>query len=194
MPRYLPALVLLVVALPTFSLGQSLGEVAREARAERQESGVPAARVITNDDLAKSPPSVSEASKTAAADSANPKAKPAESLKKDSARDREQREAELQRRTDAINQRYVEGIAALRDQLNAAQAELEKLQGSYEHIWELDRYDQSQIAFRYQQMLAFNQHLTEVIETQTKLVASLKSQLENLQEEARHAGVPHATD
>jgi hypothetical protein len=36
--------------------------------------------------------------------------------------------------------------------------------------------------------------LTEVIETQQKLIASLKSQLENLQEEARHAGVPHAED
>jgi predicted RNase H-like nuclease (RuvC/YqgF family) len=176
-----------------FSQAQSLGDVAREIRAERQKSGAPVARVITNDDLSKSSPSVSEASKTAVADSANPEAKPA-SLKTDSASDREQREAELQRRTDAINQRYMEGIAALRDQLNAAQAELEKLQGSYEHIWELDRYDQSQIAFRYQQMLAFNQHLTEVIETQTKLVAGLKSQLENLQEEARHAGVPHATD
>jgi uncharacterized protein YukE len=182
------------VALPIFSHAQSLGDVAREARAERQKSGAQPARVITNDDLTKSPPSGNEASKTPAANSAKHEAKPAESFKKDPASDREEQQAELQRRTDAINQRYTERIATLRGQLNAARAELGKLQGSYEHIWELDRYDQSQIAFRYQEMLAFNQHLTEVIETYTKLVSSLKSQLEDLQEEARHAGVPHATD
>ncbi len=199
MPRYLPALVLLVVTLPIFSRAQSLGDVARETRAEREKSGAQVATVITNDDLAKSPPSVNEASETTSADSANPKAKPDE-RKKDSARDREEREAELERRTDAINQRYMERIATLREQINAARSEVAKLQK-----------DEIDIANEYRKEVApdttgyvppdatayYNTQMRACISTianLNRLITSLNAQLADVQEAARHAGVPHATD
>jgi chemotaxis protein histidine kinase CheA len=193
----LQVLALLVLVFPIFCNAQSLGEVARQTRAEEQRTGASQARVITNEDLASStptakptPPSEREEN---AAKSAPAESKPAKENDAQ-AKDWKAKEDERQRRTDEINQRYLERIATLRGQLNTAQGELGKLQGSYQHLWELDGYDDANFYFHYQQMLNFNRHLTEVIETQQKLIASLKSQLENLQEEARHAGVPHAED
>jgi len=49
----LPVLTLLVLSLPLCARAQSLGDVARETREERQQSGVHATRVVTNDDLPK---------------------------------------------------------------------------------------------------------------------------------------------
>ncbi len=187
----LQVLALLVLAFPIFCNAQSLGDVARQTRAERQKTGTSQARVITNDDLARSTPTPEPAPQSNREENAA-KSAPAESSKP--AKDWKAEEDERQRHTDEINQRYIERIATLRGQLNTAQAELGKLQASYQHISDLDGYDDGNFYFRYQQMLNFNRHLTEVIEAQQKLIASLKSQLENLQEEARHAGVPHAED
>jgi len=200
MPRCLPALVLLVVALPICSHAQSLGEVAREVRAERQTSGDQPTRVITNDDLAKSPPSVDEASKTAAVDSTKPEAKPAESLKKDSARDREEREAELERHADAINQRYMERIATLRGQLNDAQAELVRLKKAEIDIANEYRKEVAPDTTGYVPPDATAYYNTQMracisaIANLNGLITSLNAQLADVQEAARHAGVPHATD
>lgn len=197
MARYLSALVLLV-ALPIFSHAQTLGEVAREARAERQKSGTEPTRVITNDDLATSAPAVKPTSKTA--DSANPEAKPPERVKKDPDSDREEREAEFQRRTDAINQRYLERIATLREQINAARSEVAKLQN-----------DEIDIANEYRKEVApdttgyvppdatayYNTQMRACISTianLNSLITSLNAQLADVQEAARHAGVLHATD
>lgn len=205
MSRYLQVLVLLVLAFSACN-AQSLGDVARQTRAEKQRAGTAQTRVITNDDLASSAPAPEpatakdaqserkeSAAKSAAAENSK-SAKGADAQQPAPDKDWEARELERQRRTDEARQRYLERIATLRGQLNTAQTELGKLQSSYEHLWNLDRYDQATIAYQYQQMLNFNQHVTELIEAQEKLIESLKSQLENLQEEARHAGVSHAAD
>jgi uncharacterized protein YukE len=47
----LPVLILLLLSFPLVAHAQSLGEVAREVRAEKVHSGAPHARVITNDDI-----------------------------------------------------------------------------------------------------------------------------------------------
>lgn len=196
----LQVLALLVLVFPIFCNAQSLGEVARQTRADEQSKET-SARVITNDDLANSAPTAkptppSEREENIAKSAPVESSKPTEenAAQPAPAKDWKAQEDERQRRTDEINQRYLERIATLGEQLNTAQVELGKLQASYQHLWELDGYDDANFAFHYQQMLNFNQHLTEVIEAQQKLIASLKSQLENLQEEARHAGVPHAED
>jgi len=198
MSGYLQFLALVVLAFPILCNAQSLGEVARQTRMDEQRRGTAQARVITNDDLAGSSPTAkptppSEREENAAK---SPQAQSGDPTKKDDAQasDWKAKEDERQRRTDEINQRYIERIATLRGQLNTAQVELGKLQASYQHLWELDGYDEANFNFHYQKMLDFNRHLDEVIEAQQKLIASLKSQLENLQEEARHAGVPHAED
>jgi len=201
MPRYLTALALVLSALPLLCHGQSLGDVAREVRADRQTSGSP--QVITNDDLVLAVPSRDTSQKAVSSSTTEANrtgtpaevATPGERAGKDSAKGREARELEIQRRTDEINQRYIDHIALLRAQINTAQVELVKLEGSYQNRWVVEQqYHKPDWDFRKNQILAFNQHITDLTETQRKLIDGMKSQLAGLQEEARRAGVPHATD
>lgn len=215
MPSCLLVLALLFLALPTLSNAQALGDVAREVRAEKQESGSPEPRVITNADLVKSgesetakeartqrsavdesakpQSSVGEADKTAAGDAAKPVS--GVRLKNDAAESQDAPELKAQQRTEEINQKYLDRIAALRGKINSAQQDLDKLQDSYQDRWIIpDRYPEPERSFRETQAMTFNQHLTELIEAQAKAVERLKSQMNDLKEEARHAGVPHATD
>jgi hypothetical protein len=48
----LPVLALLIFSAPPVVHAQSLGDVAREVRAEKRQSGAPHSKVITNDDIA----------------------------------------------------------------------------------------------------------------------------------------------
>jgi hypothetical protein len=182
----------------------------------------PRAKVITNDDIASSEPTAIPAKgssndafqdgakkegeeTTQAASSAEgenkgtiaendtPAGKDSVKNRTDPAKEREAQELETQKRTNEINQRYLDRIAAVRVRLNAAQLELAKLQrDQVESTNEFTRtlgvspnpgtYDQQQRLFIQQ------------IEAQRNLINSLNSQLEDAKELARHAGVPHATD
>ena len=134
--RCLRISVLLILAFSIPCYGQSLGDVARQIRAERQEQGSHPA-VITNDDLestepapAVSPNAFQNETKNESEENA-PAANSAEGTSKstkggkDSAKERER---EIQKRSDEINKVYLDRIAALRMQINTARTELAKLQ------------------------------------------------------------------
>jgi len=201
--RYLLILTLLSLSFPGFSYAQSLGDIAREVRAEKQKSESPQPKVITNEDLKQSAPAQEIGSPvkapvqdvaTEGSQAAKASAVAVERSPEVSAKERAE-ELETQKRTAEINKNYLGRIAALRDQINTAQLELAKLQGEYINRWTIpERYPEPDVPFREQQALAFNQQISELIEAQSKRIDGLKSQLRDLQEEARHAGVPHATD
>ena len=195
----IPALLILV--LPVFAHAQSLGDVARQARDERQQNAVPPTKVYTNDDLAnpsseaaadqshkdgdqsaQTEPSAEGAGKTAGSKAAASPDK-----------ERGAQELEIQKRTQEINQRYLERIAGLQSQISAAQQDLARLQrdqvestnlfqSSNATAPSIPEYNQAQTVFSQQ------------IEAQRKLIVDLHSQLEDAKESARHAGVPHASD
>jgi hypothetical protein len=213
--RYLRVLALLIVAFSISSYAQSLGDVARQLRAERQRSKVPHARVITNDDIASSEhdsalpneasqdgagkegevaaPAANQTTDTDAATGEPRNGKTGDKARKDPVNEREAQEIETQKRTQEINQRYLERIAAIRAQIKTAQQEMAKLQR-----------DQVESTNEFRQTLGVSPNpatyeqqqriLTEQMEAHRDLIHSLNSQLEDAEESARHAGVPHASD
>jgi len=204
-----------------------LGDIARQSRAEVQQSGQHL-RVITNDDLA-SPARVSSkhASREASAepsseaqakdgeagtsadastdgakksvDSDNKRQERAANSKggdgssSDPLKEAEARDLETEARTQKINQQYLDRIAAIREKISLAQKEVARLQrDQVESTIEFQRSvgsSPSVIEYEQQQRL-FN----EQIDTQRNLIIGLNSQLEDAQESARHAGVPHSSD
>ena len=206
----LPVLVLLILSIPGFTLEQSLGDVAREARAEKSKSGAPKAKVITNEDIVEAAPALGKDTTSSAlpgtapakevgADitkspvSENAASGANERPQKDTAKVPETREHETQRRTAEINNRYLDRIAVLRDQINTAQLLLAKLQA--QQIDSTNEFKRTAamtppIGEYEAQQRSFH----EQIETQRSLIVSLNSQLEDAKEAARHAGVPHAAD
>jgi hypothetical protein len=193
----IPALLILV--LPVFAHAQSLGDVARQARDERQQNAVPPTKVYTNDDLAR-PSSEATADQSNKDGDQSAQTEPtAEGAGKTAGskaspeKERATQELEIQKRTQEINQRYLERIAGLQSQISAAQQDLARLQRdqveSTNHFQSskatapsLPEYNQAQAVFSQQ------------IEAQRKLIVDLNSQLEDAKESARHAGVPHASD
>lgn len=195
----IPVLLILAFSIPCY--GQSLGDVARQIRAERQEQGSHP-RVITNDDL--------ESTESAPAISPNPyqnetgnesqenvpatnSAVGVDKSTKGGNDSANQREREIQKRSDEINKVYLDRIAALRMQINTARTELTKLQ--LDQVESTNDFKRSagaspNIATYEEQQRQFN----EQIQAQYNLIDSLKGQLEDAQEAARHAGVPHAYD
>jgi hypothetical protein len=203
MRRYLLILTLLALPFSGFSYAQSLGDIAREVREEKQKSGSPQPKVITNEDLKQSAPAQevrapvdapAQDVATEGSQAAKASAVAVERSNQNSAKE-EAPELETQKRTAEINKSYLDRIAALRDQINTTQLELAKLQGEYINRWTIPERDpKPDVPFREQQALVFNQQISDLIEAQSKRIDGLKSQLRDLQEEARHAGVPHATD
>jgi hypothetical protein len=205
---------LIIFAFSIPSSAQSLGDVARQIRAERQKSPVPHARVITNDDIEHSeqdsalpkesqdgvsnegevtPPAEIQETGTEAGRGEPRKGQPHDKTRKDSVKEREAREIETEKRTKEINRVYLDRIATLRSQLNTAQLELAKLQR--DQIESTNQFRQSVGAYpnlgTYEQQ---QRGLIEQMEAQRNLIQSLNSQLEDAEESARHAGVPHASD
>jgi chromosome segregation ATPase len=88
--------------------------------------------------------------------------------------------------------RYRDRIVTLRIQIDAAQQELAKLQGKA--MEEPQGFKRTDVAVPAEEMQVPSAELATEIESQRKLVASLKSQLGDLEDEARHAGVPHAAE
>jgi hypothetical protein len=214
---------LLILALPLFAHAQSLGDLARQLRSERQQSGAPQPKVYTNDDLAShSTGAAASESPEKSADQSSEKSndkstKDAESgAKVESSADgaaktagsdkatgtktrtspdkeREARELEIEKRTQEINQHYLDRIAAIRSEIAAAQQQIAQLQ--LDQVESTNQFQRTSgttpsIPEYQQQQRLFG----EQIEAQRNLIVSLTSQLEDAQEAARHAGVPHATD
>jgi hypothetical protein len=207
------------MSFPAFSYAQSLGDVARQSRAEEHNSGAPHPKVITNEDIAdsaparegggvKDPPPRNSVTKNEAAgtqssvSAGEPESKDilrppktGSSKRPEITAEEEAQERETQQHTDEINKYYLDRIAALRDQINSAQLDLASLQGDFENRWNMwERYPPADVHFRELQALGFNQHVSELIEAQRGLIAGMESELQDVQEAARHAGVPHATD
>jgi uncharacterized protein YukE len=200
----------MILAVSVFSQAQSLGDLARQLRTERQQNGTPHTKVFTNDDIASSAPAPAlgaskasaqsgaqaaaqieadsgQQSPPAAADgsAAGAAAQPAKSAKPIM--------SETDKRIDEINHRYLDRIAELQKKIDIAQQEVARLQ-----------QEQAANTFEYRRTLGVfpspgayveqQQSFNEQIKTQTDLITSLSSQLEDAKEAARHAGVPHASD
>jgi uncharacterized protein YukE len=196
--RCLPSLAVMILALSVCSQAQSLGDLARQLRAEHQQSGTPHTRVFTNDDIASSAPAPAPAASKSAAQAAAQieagkdglqgppaAAQPAKSAKPAM--------SETDKRIDEINHRYLDRIAEIQKKINMAQAEVARLQ-----------QEQAANTFEYRRTLGVfpnpgayveqQQSFNEQIKTQTDLITSLSSQLDDAKEAARHAGVPNASD
>jgi len=193
--RCLSGLALLIFAFSISAHAQSLGDIARQYRAERQQSGIRHSPVITNDDIESSKPAnkpVASEEATASTE-AEAAAQPAKNTKPSTTVKPEDQKSETDIRTEEINNRYLDRIAAIRKQLATAQQELARLQ--QEQTETILAYRRSLYTFPNPEVYENQQRsFNEQIETQSDLVTSLTSQLEDAQEAARHAGVPHATD
>ncbi len=208
--RFLRVPAFLILALSISSYAQSLGEVARQLRAERQQSGPSNLRVITNEDV-ESPASLArqnaaedetkdtaqkepgkQGEETPNAASSAGEADNAK-VRKDPVKEREERELALDKRSEEINRTYLDRIAAIRTQISTAQQELAKLQ--FDQVQSTTDFQRTlgvspNVATYQEQQRSFN----EQIEAHRNLITNLNSQLQDAQEAARHAGVPHATD
>jgi hypothetical protein len=114
------------------------------------------------------------------------------SARTDSAEEWEAQQLEMQRRTAEINQSYLDRIATLRAQITTAQQQLARLQGK--PVEGATDFGRTGAAVPFWEMQVTAGDLSDKIESQRSLIASLKTQLEEAREAARHAGVPHATD
>jgi len=202
---------LLILALPLFAQTQSLGDLARQFRTEQQQSGASHPKVYTNDDLATSSQeaapaesndqsskegeqgAMAEPTTTGAGKAAGSEAAPAAKSKLSPEKAREARELEIDKRTQEINQHYLDKISAIRKQIDAARQEIARLQR--DQVESTNQFQRSSgttpsIPEYQEQQRLFN----EQIAAQRNSIDSLNSQLEDAQESARHAGVPHATD
>jgi uncharacterized protein YukE len=203
---------LLILALPLCAQTQSLGDAARQVRSERQQSGTSEPKVYTNDDLAGpsssaesaaesndrsgtagEPAAAPESSAEGAGKTAESKSAAPAKRKPTPEQERAARELQLDKRTQEINQHYLDKIAEVRAQIDAAQQDIARLQRDQVESTNLFQRSSgtnpSVLEYQEQQRL-FN----EQIQTQRDLLVSLSSQLDDAQESARHAGVPHATD
>ena len=198
----LPALLVLatgVFAQPlSLDQPQSLGEVARQHRAERQQSGSSARKLYTNEDLgaAEEAAPAKAAEDDEGAEQPSPAELTASTTKaaESSANDKDEtakKEAELQKRTLEINQRYTDKILGIRAQIATAKQEVERLQ--HDQIESTNQFRStngvSPSVYEYQEQ---QRQFQQQIETQRNLIVTLGAQLEDAQEASRHAGVAHA--
>jgi len=196
--RCLHGLALLIFAFSISAHAQSLGDIARQYRAERQQSGAHHSPVITNDDIESSKPASPAKKQVATEDAINStgaeaEAQPSTDAKPTTGVKKENHKSETDIRTEEINNRYLGRIATIRKDLTAAQQELARLQ--QEQAETVLAYRRSLYTFPNPEVYENQQRsFNEQIKTQSDLVISLTSQLEDAQEAARHAGVPHATD
>ena len=196
--RCLPGLALLIFAFSISAHAQSLGDIARQYRAERQQSATHHSPVITNDDIESSKPAKPAKQQAASEDTTDSaevaaEAQPAKNAKPGTTVKPEDQKSETDIRTEEINNRYLDRIAAIRKQLTTAQQELARLQ--QEQTENILAYRRSLYTFPNPEVYENQQRsFNEQIKTQSDLITSLTSQLEDAQEAARHAGVPHATD
>ena len=109
-----------------------------------------------------------------------------------SAEEWEAQQLEAQRRTSEINQVFLDRIATLRGQITIAQQQLARLDGKPAES--ATDFGRTGAAVPFWEMQVTAGDLSDEIESQHSLITSLNTQLEEAQEAARHAGLPHATD
>jgi DNA repair exonuclease SbcCD ATPase subunit len=212
---------LTILAFSLSGHAQSVADAARQSRAEERQNGDGHLKVITNDDIASPKPAPlppadatpeksgkdgDEGAQTGSATDGAKKTpeseadagqakdrKHSDQAAADPAKDHAARALESQRRTDEIDKQYVDKIATIRQQIDTAQQTIAKLQ--QDQIESTNLFRQSagvapSIPEYEQQMRSIDEQL----ETQRNLIVSLKTQLDDAHEAARHAGVPHAYD
>lgn len=211
--RYLRIPALMILAFSISAYAQSLGDVARQVRAERQQRGPSHLKVITNDDIesrAPAPAPRKEAAQDAAKDATqNEAGKEGEETAKSAgeakgakskagagktpATEHEEQELAIDKRTEQMDQVYLDRIANIRAQIGTAQKELTKLQ--LDQVESTNDFRRSVGTSPNVSTYQAEQHLfSDQIEAHRDLLNSLSSQLEDAQEAARHAGVAHASD
>ena len=176
------------------SADQPLGDVARHARTEREQSGLQR-KVYTNDDFTGSAQAGSadqadaddqplDSEPAASAKAAGPSPAASDAAKDDDAK----KEQELQKRTEEINKQYTDKIADIRTEIATAKQDLERLQRDQAENANQVRNSNGTSASLYEyqeQQRQFQQQM----ENERNLIASLNAKLEDAQENARHAGV-----
>jgi len=184
---------LLLCFVPLAAHAQSLGEVARQLREERQQSDVKPGKVYTNEDL-ETP---AEEAEQAKAEEQTPQERAAEAKKATGAEatngeakgeKKKTLEEEMQEHDTEQRQKYGKLIGDLQEEIAKTEQELQKLQhdqmistnqfrssnGTSPNVYE---YDDQQRTFN-EQINAAKQKLEE-----------LQTKLGDAKEEARHAGV-----
>ncbi len=204
--RCLRILILPILAFSVSSYAQSVAEVARQTRAELLQNGGSHLKVYTNDDVIspKPAPAASTGDESAEAgrsasgatqgtESAAGTGKKNGQSGNDATNEHAEKELKDRQRADAINQQYVDKIAKIRNQIEAAQQNIAKLQQDQIESTNLFRQSAGVAPSipEYEQQMRF---LDEQIAAQRDLIVSLKSQLDDTQEAAHRAGVPHAYD
>lgn len=168
MPRVFFNILVVALLMPTAAYGQSLGEVARENR-KKPEDAAPAAKVITNADIAKDPNGDQERnSAEKPADAANREASDHRSTERRLA---EQRAADRWKRSILAQRNKVTALQARIDQLNAS---IRSAYGSVQNEGPYNRYQTRQ--------------LDRVAQLQQQLDEQ-QMKLEQMQEDARRAGM-----
>ncbi len=207
--RYLRIPAFLILAFSISAYAQSLGDVARQVRAERQQRGPSHLKVITNDDIASRAPAPAPRKEAAQDATQNEAGKEGEERAKSAGEDKgakskagagktpatehEEQELAIDKRTEQMDQVYLDRIANIRAQIGTAQKELTKLQ--LDQVESTNDFRRSVGTSPNVANYQAEQHLfSDQIEAHRDLLNSLSSQLEDAQEAARHAGVAHASD
>jgi len=219
--RCLRFLVLPILAFSISAYAQSVADVARQTRAELLQDGDGHLKVFTNEDIASPKPAPARArdasaqnagkdgedpaQAASAADGANPgtgsearngqtkDGKNSDKSSNDPADEHAARALEAQQRTDEINQKYLDRIAYIRKQIETTQQNVTKLQQDQIESTNLFRQSAGVAPSipEYEQQMRF---IDDQLAAQRDLIVSLKAQLDDAHEAARHAGVPHADD
>jgi Skp family chaperone for outer membrane proteins len=199
---WLRVFFLLTVAVTTATAQvqtEPLGDVARELRAER--AGKPKLKVYTNEDVSTPKQPVSKVEQASAKSnkeagdaevatdekSAKAESPKAEEEAKVKAKDKAE-ENDPEQRARAINQRYAEKIASIREKIAKAQDEISRIQRA--QFASTAAYRQSLGTGPIETVyLQEQQAMSDQLDAQRKLIETLNTQLEDTKEEARHAGV-----
>jgi len=189
--RRLIVCALVLAFLPLAAHAQSLGEVARQLREQRQQSGDRQTKVYTNDDFEKP----GEVMEPGAADANAPSQGAAETAKAggDATTDETQKEEqktleeELKEQDDQVEQKYSKLLGDLSGEIAKTEEELQRL-----------RHDQmiSTNQFRSSNATSPNVHeydeqqrvFNEQIESATRKLEELNAQLDDARDDARRAG------
>jgi hypothetical protein len=217
MAKRILILGLAMIAAPLFAQSESLGDVVRQQREQRQSSGLQH-KVWTNEALGipeegNAPPNAAAADNAGKTDGQEAKGSaPAKAGEngaaekadaKDGAKDAKKGDAEKggadrkvadhPKRADDGTNPYVDRIAAVRGQIESAKKELAQLQRDQIESRNQFRNSNGQSV----PLAEYNdqqQTLQQQIDDREKTLVDLDRQLDDAREAARHAGVPHASE
>jgi hypothetical protein len=179
--------VLVLSLVPLAVQAQSLGEVARQLRAERQQSGVRQGKVYTNEDL-ETPREMAEPA-TAPEEAAPAATAKAEEPAKGEAKEKKKTlEEEMKERDEELKQRYGKLLGDLRADIAKTEKELKKLQ--HDKVISTNQFRASNLTSpNVHEYEAQQRMFDEQIDAANRKLEQLRTHLQDAQEEARHAGV-----